>query len=205
MRKPFVRKKADDRRSEIINEAYEILISKGYSELTLRGVSKKVCVSLSTVQYHFPSREKLIEALIKERISLYINDYKNIESECRSENKKKIFLFIIRYLVDDCTKMETCVFFTQMWALSFIKKEYKYFVKSLYDHHTDYLKDSLLNAFPSMDESIAADKVMAASCMIEGSLVHFGYEIRSDEETVKHKENLYKELLKLFDMNEFNL
>ncbi len=205
MRKPFVRKNADERRSEIIDDAYEILISKGYSELTLRGVSKKTGVSLSTVQHHFSSREKLIEALIEKRINFYKKDYENIEIKSGSDEEKIKFLYVIKYLVDDCSKRESCVFFTQMWAMSFIKPELKYLLKSMYDYHIGYIKESLLKAFPSIEESKAADKAMTASCMIEGSLIHFGYQIRSDEETEKHKKNLYKQLLKLFEVDEQDL
>jgi len=199
MRKPFVRKSADERRFEIIKEAYDILISKGYSELSLRGVSKKTGVSLSTVQYHFSSKEKLVEALIEKRIEYYHSAYEEIEKLYASQGVKEKFISIIKYLVDDCSKRESCVFFTQMWAMSFIKKEYKYFIKLMYDYHIEYLKTEIKKVYPTLSDDEIADKAMAASCMIEGSLVHFGYGIRSLEETEKYKENLCRQLLKLFD------
>jgi TetR/AcrR family transcriptional regulator, regulator of biofilm formation and stress response len=44
--------------------AREVITDNGYAQLSLRAVAERAGVGLSHLQYHFPTREKLVKALI---------------------------------------------------------------------------------------------------------------------------------------------
>ena len=61
-------KKGEQRRISILSNAMEILIVDGYSKLSMRGVAKKVGISLGNLQYYFPNRQTLLQALLENYI-----------------------------------------------------------------------------------------------------------------------------------------
>ena len=58
---PYVR--AGVRRSQLLSAARQVLVRDGLDRLTLRAVADEADVRLSTLQYIFPSRAQLVEAL----------------------------------------------------------------------------------------------------------------------------------------------
>ncbi len=59
-----------DKHNHIIEKAEELFATKGYSGTTIRDIAKAANVNLAMVSYYFGSKEKLMETLFRERISL---------------------------------------------------------------------------------------------------------------------------------------
>lgn len=61
-----VRKHPDVRSAEILAAAGRVFVRDGYALFTLRSVAAEAGIRLSSVQYHFPSREVLLAATLKD-------------------------------------------------------------------------------------------------------------------------------------------
>ena len=59
-----------DKHTHIIEKAETLFATKGYSGTSIRDIAKAANVNLAMVSYYFGSKEKLMETLFKERISL---------------------------------------------------------------------------------------------------------------------------------------
>jgi len=59
-----------DKHTHIIEKAETLFAIKGYSGTSIRDIAKAANVNLAMVSYYFGSKEKLMETLFKERISL---------------------------------------------------------------------------------------------------------------------------------------
>lgn len=61
-----VRKRPEVRSAEILAAAGRVFVRDGYAGFSLRSVAADVGIRLSTLQHHFPSREALLAATLKE-------------------------------------------------------------------------------------------------------------------------------------------
>lgn len=59
-------KKINALREKLLTCAREILVSQGYSELTIRAIANSCGVVPGTIYNYFPSKEKLVESIILE-------------------------------------------------------------------------------------------------------------------------------------------
>ena len=59
--------KAEKTRSEIVRAAEQLFAEKGFRAMTLRDVTRKACVNLAAVNYHFGSKRQLMLAVIRNR------------------------------------------------------------------------------------------------------------------------------------------
>ena len=56
------------RRASILAEARTILLNRGYVHLSLRDIAKMLGVSVGNLQYYFPAKDDLVEAVIQQEV-----------------------------------------------------------------------------------------------------------------------------------------
>src|SRR3954470_10696985 len=54
----------DDRRAELVEAAYQLIAEKGIEGLRTRDVAARVGINISTLHYHFDTKEKLIAGVV---------------------------------------------------------------------------------------------------------------------------------------------
>jgi AcrR family transcriptional regulator len=52
-----------DRKREILQEAVNIIVTRGHAGLTMRAVARASGLKLGALQYHYPTRIDLVRAL----------------------------------------------------------------------------------------------------------------------------------------------
>lgn len=57
--------KGDARRETILAQARALLVEKGYDRFVLRDIAERVGVTLGNLQYYYPTRDDLLEAVIR--------------------------------------------------------------------------------------------------------------------------------------------
>ena len=58
-------KKASERRSDIISAARHLFRAKGYDKTTMQDVIQRLGIAKGTIYHYFPSKEVLLEAVLK--------------------------------------------------------------------------------------------------------------------------------------------
>ena len=60
---------ADNTKAKILNSAEYLFAHQGYHNTSLREITRRARVNLAAVNYHFSSKEKLLEAVIERRLT----------------------------------------------------------------------------------------------------------------------------------------
>lgn len=76
-----VTKKAEERKSEILDAAGELFGQKGFDGTTTNDILEKVGVARGTLYYHFKSKEEIMNALIERHTALLLGAAKEMASD----------------------------------------------------------------------------------------------------------------------------
>ena len=68
-------------RNEIVRAAKELLLENGSLDFTLRSVARRVGISISNLQYYFPTRPAVLRAVMEPLIAGYLDELKEALNE----------------------------------------------------------------------------------------------------------------------------
>jgi AcrR family transcriptional regulator len=91
-------------KKKIIKATFEMLVSENIDNITVRNIAKAADVAVSAINYHFQTKENLIETAIKDSVGDIVGSVKQhyIETEGEPADKLRIAL------------KETCKYMTSM-------------------------------------------------------------------------------------------
>jgi AcrR family transcriptional regulator len=94
---PTVRK-GDRRRAEILDVARRLLVDHGYDRVVLRDVATRVGVTLGNLQYYFPTRDDLLEGVVRAEFARNQAEIAALSASTRPPRDK--LAAITRHLID---------------------------------------------------------------------------------------------------------
>ena len=157
-----------DRKQQILQAAIEIIASKGYGKLTMRGLARASGMKLGALQYHFRTWEDMLRAL-----ATYIGDAYQRSWETLDLNGEEASLQeLVRFIMDDPagSALSGDEFFPQMWAMAQVEPAMAEKLNELYGVYLEKL-EKRLTALGS--RSPAAD-ALAIMSLLEGTIVFVG-------------------------------
>lgn len=87
-----------EKHSQILIKAEELFASKGYEASTVRDIAEAAGVNLAMISYYFGSKEKLLEALFKERMGATKNRIETIVNTETLSPFQKIEILVDEYI-----------------------------------------------------------------------------------------------------------
>lgn len=170
--------KGEERRISILSIAMEILLANGYAKLTMRGVAKKAGISLGNLQYHYPSRKELVQALLENFIEQTIL---KIQNQYSMENSSAAFRIddIINIALHDQKSKDACTAIYEIWALSAHDEEASVILKSYYERYCSMMTELVQYLNPALKPEAAKRKAALLMSLFEG-LVPFDFWERSE-------------------------
>jgi len=75
------RLKPDERRKQILSTAFELFQRQGYEQTSIEQILQVLSLSKGGLYHHFPSRDAIFEALVKEELYERLEKMKEIEEE----------------------------------------------------------------------------------------------------------------------------
>ena len=174
----------------ILNCGVSVLKNEGYQEFSMRRVAQEVGISLGNLQYHFKTKEVLIESIL----DCYIKDYTkqlneqliSFKTGSRSELDK-----LIEYIFTYGDDGECGIIFREIWAISnqnkTIEESLGTYYKSLYE--------LLVTWFSHFDRSNSKKNVELAASLIMPLIE--GYTLTQDHlpQNNKRLSRYYSELV----------
>ncbi len=134
------------RKEEILQNARDILITHGHHRLTMRHVAENVGIKLASLQYHYPTKSVLIEALLLASVSQYHQLMIQLVQSIGSEDD----LALIEQLFATYQDEQESGIFEQLWALSV--KDAK--LKALYEESYSSLLSSIRTIVGETDTTV---------------------------------------------------
>jgi AcrR family transcriptional regulator len=166
---------------EILDAAEEILKRRGSEGLSVRAVAQKVGISVGNLQYHFPTRAKLLDAVFSRRADEF-------RTEIRAE---------LESIVDPRRRFETLldcwlsaqfradqVLFWHLWAMSAHDPDARMTMESVYSEMTDFVTGLLCEIDPDLTRLRAKRRAALIVSMVEGSGLFVGHGRRPSRDLV---------------------
>lgn len=157
---------------KILREAQQILINEGYAGLTIRKVAKQLNISLGNLTYYFPTKDRLLQALIADLLDEY-HSALLAEQERFPDDPHGRFLAYLEYLIADCRKADTRATFFQIWGLATHNDVVHELRHQIYSAFRADAAELLRPLNPTMSESELNTLVGTLIALIEGLHVIF--------------------------------
>lgn len=165
-------KKGRDKRLQVLEAAADLLIESGYHNFSMRKVADAAGIRLGNLQYYFPSKEKLVKAMLDNALSRYLDDFFEIRQQGTPEEQ---FLTVIKHVVFDLNSKRTTVFFPELWSLSNHEKGVTKSMDDMYEDYRRVLADIINEINPELSRAQARRLALFISASLEGHTIFIGY------------------------------
>jgi AcrR family transcriptional regulator len=166
-------KKGTQRRKQILAEATDIFINRGYGELSVRNVAKAAGISVGNLCYYFPSKESLLHAMLDAIMDQYNPILERVVANA-SDDPHDRFCALVEYLIRDLGNDFITKFFPELWALSNHEPVVAEMVESIYQFERDHLYRAVHALRPDMKKKRKMEITLFISASIEGMTIFIG-------------------------------
>ena len=166
-------KKGKDSAEKILQAATDLLIDSGYHNFSLRKVADAVGIRLGNLQYYFPTKDSLVEALLDRTIQAYVEDFENLRKQ---GTPREQFRAIIAEVITDLGTRETTLFFPELWSLSNHEDNITRLMDDMYAKYRKVLAEVIAELNPDLSEAQIHRLALFMSCSMEGHTVFIGHE-----------------------------
>lgn len=162
-----------ERRIKIILEAAEqLLIDSGYHNFSMRKVATKAGVSVGNLQYYFPSKDKLLAAVLDHVIQNYLDTFLQFRGRY---TPKEQFIKIIKSVIKDLNTKFTTVFFPELWSMANHEEYISEIMDHMYGKYRAIVADVIKDINPNLNECQAQRLSIFVTASLEGHTIFIGY------------------------------
>lgn len=129
-------------KSRILDSAFQELIEKGFSRFTIQGVAARTEISLGNLTYHFPNRERLIQAMIDQWFENWKVEFNRVVSKKINQSKPDFSAFI-EWVMDYALVKENVRTFTELWAIGNHEAKVAKMLDKLYEQAVNNIIEAL--------------------------------------------------------------
>lgn len=164
--------KGEKRVESIIQASETLLIENGYHNFSMRKVAAKAGVSVGNLQYYFPSKDNLLEALLDQVIQNYLDTFEKIR---RHNTPKEQFIEMIEKVVRDLKTKRTTVFFPELWCMANHEKHFSKSMDIMYGKYRTVLAKVIMEINPELSELQVKRLSLFITASLEGHTIFIGY------------------------------
>ena len=181
-------KKGKERRKQILEACKRVLAKEGCMRFQLRNVAVEAGLSLSNVQYYFPTKEELIKGLGDDIEEFYIQEASKIYGS-QDETPINRFLIMMDYLINMVKDPETRYFWIQLWAfIGAIDPDRGKFLSEIYLTDIANIKKVVQDINPLLSKGALQQRSTIIAAMIEGMMLMLDdadVDLEEDEQSIE--------------------
>lgn len=164
--------KGEQRIKIILEAAEQLLIDSGYHNFSMRKVAKEAGVSVGNLQYYFPSKDKLFEALLDHVIQNYLDTFERFRGKY---DPKEQFIKIIKAVIKDLKTKHTTVFFPELWSMANHEKHISKIMDSMYGKYRTLIASIIKDINPKLNDQQANRLSIFITATHEGHTIFIGH------------------------------
>lgn len=150
---------------QILEAAYDLVMTQGYSALTLRAIARQCGIRVGAISHYYKTKEDLIKDLLESAVAAYQDYAQEIVSNELTSPSQKLEQFIILVLEDIRTE-KTTKFYPELWALA----NHDHFVSNLIDTTYSQQRKIISGLIADVNQSINLHTIEILSLYISGTL-----------------------------------
>jgi AcrR family transcriptional regulator len=154
----------------IAKAAKRVFLRAGDAGFSMRNVAKEAGMSMGAVQHFYPTRDRLMAAMLEYVVNEYEAAYERVFKELPFNGEARL-LGVIDHLVLDITRAETRQFFFALWSLGGHNKFAAAFVEEMYTHHRRNLAAFIGAARPGLSEERCFEAALQIAALIDGLML----------------------------------
>lgn len=166
------RSKGDLRLEKVLDAAEDVLKRRGAEGLSVRAVAQKVGISVGNLQYYFPTRAKLLDAVFRRRAEIFKTEL--FDSISSTTEPRRRFETLLDFWLDSQFQADQALFW-HLWAISAHDKEARSTMVSIYDELIEFVAGLLREMNTALTSQQALRRAALVTSMIEGSGLFVGY------------------------------
>lgn len=166
------------RRLDILSVARSLLVEEGYGEFSVRKVAQKAGIRLSNLQYYFPTREALVQALFAQMIQDRVATPGQPESVDPEQVRQGMLVALSRFIKHH-QQREHQIFLRELWALATHDPAIAQVMQEFYHQWIDRIAGQLQRINPRLSLPEAERRALLIISLVDGlSLFHGGVGLR---------------------------
>ncbi len=162
------RLKPEERRELIVKAAQSLLLSQGFSALTLRNAAEAADIRMATLQYYFPSREALFKQAFQDIVDSSWNDLIGKLNGIDSSEPEARLRCYVQSMCESSRNGPVVGCFVELWAAARVHDYAADIMRVYYDDAVIELAKLLRAANSSMTAQQSRQQAVLAMSMIEG-------------------------------------
>ncbi len=163
------RYRPEERKKQIIDYTKNVIITEGYAKFSLRYIALQIGVTLSTVQYYFPTKEDLFRATFEEAIRSVNDDRLSLSGANETDKNispKEQLQDTLETYFQICKRKDINSFFFQLWA----QADHDEFASELMDNFYAELRCSLINIIRKCNDNLSIVEAESTAFYIMATL-----------------------------------
>jgi AcrR family transcriptional regulator len=169
----------------ILRSAHALLAKSGHAQFSMRNVAARAGLHLANIQYYFPTRDALLEALFQDIGRRYRDAYRRCLEQAGADRKQR-FAAIVDFNLEDVGKRATRRYFIQLWALlDKLDGSSGGRLKELYEVDIEQLSERIHELDAQAGAAEVRRRATLLAAMIEGLMVVRGAHSTEARETGK--------------------
>lgn len=157
----------------ILKSALQVLYEHGHVGFTTRRVAAVAAISPGNLSYHFPSKHKLLQAVIAMLIADYSNRIELFLTNVDIHQGQEL-QGIVHWLFTDSVTKKTAIVARELWAMSLHDEVIQRAVDDFYDQLMENIVQMLMRCYPTADIESIRELVQILAIMSEGTIVLYG-------------------------------
>lgn len=157
-----------NRKQEILTLAVEIIASEGYASLTMRALARASGIKLGALQYHFPTFEDMLRALVGHISDTYNRSFAALLERDKPSSIRDIVMYILDDEAGDALGAD--YLWPQLWAMQQVEPLVSDLMEELYSNYYAVLTAALKRDGCAAPEAEA----LALMSLLEGTTIFMG-------------------------------
>lgn len=169
-------KKGEKKKQAILDCAVSVLVEGGYAELSIRKVTEKAGIQVGNLQFYFPTRASLIEAMLEREIDRYETALAEASQLDEDSNGDTSLMRTVDYLLSDQENQDSCIVFWELWALAAHDVTAATIMNRHYKRYLGAISTLVQEASPQLTRPKADRIALLIVSLIEGASILRGYQ-----------------------------
>lgn len=161
----------DNRKLQIIRAARALLAGEGETGFSLREVAKGVGIKLASLQYHFPTRAKLVEAILQHTHDAYVSELNALPTDTDADPTEKLRSALKWFTSFESGDEEENHLEIHLWSMALSDPLVRESLTLYHRSYIDKVTELIAAANPTITQSDARCRAVAIVSMQEGSLL----------------------------------
>ena len=141
------------RTAEILDAAMMVLVDEGWAGFSLRRVAASAGVGLAHVQYYFPSKQGLVQAMLERFMQLSVGKVQERMKDAEAGSGARLAAAVDAVLADQGEAARR--FFCEVWAAAERDLDVARILDGFYALYRKQVADLLLQEFPHLPRKTA--------------------------------------------------